>query len=327
MGIVLFFFSVLLVPSSASAQTLPKVRMAYTSINIQMTPIYMMKDLDLPRKHGLDAEVLMIPVSSRAVQAALAGEIQFMTSGGVANINANMAGGDFVGITSTISTFVFKIIGQPGLKDPSQLKGKRVSISRLGGASDFSLRYALDRWGLIPDKDVGILQVGGEGEALMALQNKGVDAATISEPFTTIAQREGFSVVADLSRLNAPYTLHGIGTRKGFVRDRRDTVVRFLRAYVEAIHAFKTRKELALNTLKKYARMSDISLMSDTYDDYAQRLIPAVPYPTAPGIQTIIDHLAKTRPEAKGLKPNDFIDASILKEIEDSGFVKKLYAN
>jgi ABC-type nitrate/sulfonate/bicarbonate transport system substrate-binding protein len=111
----------------------------------------------------------------------------------------------------------------------------------------------------------------------MALQNKGVGAATISEPFTTIAQREGFSVVADFSRLNVAYTLHGIGTRKSIVRDRRDVIVRFLRAYVEAIHAFKSRKELALNALKKYARMSDVSLMNDTYDDYAQRLIPAVP--------------------------------------------------
>lgn len=124
-----------------------------------------------------------------------------------------------------------------------------------------------------------------------------------------------------------PYTLHGIGTRKSYIRDRRDTVLRFMRAYVEAIHAFKTRKELALATLKKYARMSDISLMNETYDDYAQRLIPTVPYPSAAGIQTIIDHLAKTRSEAKGLKPGDFIDTSILKEIEDSGFVKKLYAN
>jgi sulfonate transport system substrate-binding protein len=314
-------------PSGGFSQTLPKARMAYTSINIQMTPIYMMKDLDLPRKHGLDAEILMIPVSSRAIQAALAGEIQFMTSGGVANINANMAGGDFVGITSTISTFVFKIIGQPGIKEPSQLKGKRVAISRLGGASDFSLRYALDRWGLVPDKDVAIVQIGGEAEGVLALQNKAVDAATISEPFTTIAQREGFSVVADLSRLNVPYTLHGIGTRKSYIRERRDTVVRFMRAYVEAIHAFKTKKEPALSTLKKYARMSDASLMNDTYEDYAQRLIPAVPYPTAAGIQTIIDHLAKTRPEAKGLKPQDFIDPSILKEIEDSGFVKKLYGS
>jgi NitT/TauT family transport system substrate-binding protein len=233
---------VLMITSVAPAQTLPKVRMAYTSINIQMTPIYIMKDLDLPRKHGLDAEVLMIPVSSRAIQAALAGEIQFMTSGGVANINANMSGGDFVGITSTISTFVFKIIGQPGIKEPSQLKGKKVAISRLGGASDFSLRYALDRWGLVPEKDVAIIQIGGEAEGVLALQNKAVDAATISEPFTTIAQREGFSVVADLSRLNVPYTLHGIGTRKSMIRDRRDTVVRFMKAYVEAIYVFKLRK-------------------------------------------------------------------------------------
>ena len=323
----LLLLIVLIWPCDVFGQALPKARMAYTSINIQMTPIYMMKDLDLSRKHGLDTEVLMIPVSSRAIQAALAGEIQFMTSGGVANINANMSGGDFVGITSTISAFVFKIIGQPGIKDPSQLKGKKVAISRLGGASDFSLRFGLDRWGLVPEKDLAIIQIGGEAEALLALQNKAVDAATISEPFTTIAQREGFSVVSDLSRLNVPYTLHGIGTRKSIIRERRDMVVRFMRAYVEAIYLFKTKKDLALSTLKKYARMSDISLMNNTYEDYSQRLIPAVPYPIASGIQTIIDHLAKTRPEAKGLKPQDFIDASILKEIEDSGFVKKLYAN
>jgi ABC-type nitrate/sulfonate/bicarbonate transport system substrate-binding protein len=115
----LFLAFALTWPTLVAGQTAPKARMAYTSINIQMTPIYIMKDLDLARKQGLDAEILMIPVSSRAIQAALAGEIQFMTSGGVANINANMSGGDFVGITSTISTFVFKIIGQPGIKEPS----------------------------------------------------------------------------------------------------------------------------------------------------------------------------------------------------------------
>jgi hypothetical protein len=68
-----------------------------------------------------------------------------------------------------------------------------------------------------------------------------------------------------------------------------------------------------------------MSVMNSIYGDYSQRLIPAVPYPTAPGIQTIIDHLAKTRPQAKGLSPNDFVDPSILKEIEESGFVKRLY--
>jgi ABC-type nitrate/sulfonate/bicarbonate transport system substrate-binding protein len=64
------------------------------------------------------------------------------------------------------------VLGQPVIKDPNQLRGKRIAISRLGGASDFSLRYALDHWGLVPDKDVAVMQVGGEAESLLALQNK-----------------------------------------------------------------------------------------------------------------------------------------------------------
>ena len=101
--------------------------------------------------------------------------------------------------------------------------------------------------------------------------------------------------------------------------------MRFLRAYLEGIYVFKTNKDLSLKTFQKVARLSDLSLVQSIYDDYSQRLIPAVPYPTPAGIQTIIDQLAKTRAQAKTLNPNDFIDASILKEIEDSGFIKRLY--
>ena len=128
---------------AARGQSLPKVRAAYTSIGIQFDPVYIMKELDLGRKYGLDVEMLFVPVSSRAVQAALAGELQFITSGGVANINANVTGADFTGLTATLNTFVFKIIAHPELKKPEDLKGKKIGISRLGGASDFSIRYAL----------------------------------------------------------------------------------------------------------------------------------------------------------------------------------------
>ncbi|MGZ8423866.1 MAG: ABC transporter substrate-binding protein [Candidatus Binatia bacterium] len=311
----------------ALAQSLPKVRAAYTSIGIQFDPVYIMKELDLPRKHGLDAEVLFVPVSSRALQAALAGEIQFLTSGGVANINANATGADFVGLTATLNTFAFKILGGPEIKKPEQLKGKKVAISRLGGASDFSVRYALTHWGLVPDKDVALLQVGGEPESVLALQNKAVDAAILSEPFSTVATRAGAVVVADLSQLGVPYTMHGFGVRKSFIRANRDVVVRFMKAYLEGIYVFKTNKDLALNVLKKYTRLDDLSLVQVSYDEMSQRLIRRVPYPDREGIQTIIDQLAKTRPQMKSLNPNDFIDPSILKEIEDSGFIKKLYGN
>ena len=320
----LFVLTVFL-SAPAPGQELPKIRAAYTSIAIQMTPLYLMKELDLPRKQGLNAELLYIPVSSRAVQAALAGEIRFLTSGGVANINANMAGADFVGLTATLNTFTFKILSQPDIRELSALRGKRVGISRLGGASDFSIRYALDRWGLTPERDVAILQIGGEPELAAALQGKGIDAAVISEPFATLAQRAGAHLLYDLSNLGVSYTLHGIGTRKSFVREHRDTVLRFMRAYLHGIHLFKTNKDLSLNTLKKYARLDDVSLMQSAYDEYSKKLIRAVPYPNPEGIQIIIDQLAKSRPQAKSLNPNDFIDPTILREIEESGFVKRLY--
>ena len=250
--------------ATAQAQTLPKVRAAYTSISIQFNPVYIMKELNLPRKHGLDTEILFVPVSSRAVQAALAGEIQFITSGGVANINANATGADFTGLTATLNTFVFKIYSHPDLKRPEQLKGKKVGISRLGGASDFSIRYALNHYGLVPDKDVAIIQVGGEPESLLALQNRAVDAAILSEPFASLAQRHGSVLLADLSQLNVPYTMHGFGVRKSYIQANRDATLRFMRAYLESIYVFKTNKDLSLNILKKYTRQDDLSLVLET---------------------------------------------------------------
>lgn len=317
--------ALLTIVANAAAQEPPRIRAAYTSIAIQMTPLYLMKELDLGKKHGLNLDMLYVPVSSRAAQAALAGEIHFLTSGGVANINANMAGADFVGLTSTLNTFTFKIVSQPELRDIAALKGKRVGISRLGGASDFSIRYALDRWGLVADRDVAILQIGGEPELAASLQGRAIDAAVISEPFATIALRAGGHLLYDLSHLGVTYTLHGIGTRKSFVREHRDAAIRFLKAYLEGIYLFKTNKELSLNTMKKVARLDDVSIMQTAYEDYSKRLIREVPYPNPDGIQIIIDQLGKSRPQAKNLNSQDFIDPSLLREIEQSGFVKRLY--
>jgi ABC-type nitrate/sulfonate/bicarbonate transport system substrate-binding protein len=325
--LVICFSVIVTFAAAAQGQNLPKVRAAYTSIGIQFDPVYIMKELNLPRKYGLDVDVLFVPVSSRAIQAALAGEIQFITSGGVANINANVTGADFVGLTATLSTFVFKIIASPELKKPEQLRGKKVGISRLGGASDFSIRYALTRWGLVPDKDVAIIQVGGEQEEVLALQNKAVDAVILSEPFATVATRAGASMLVDLSQLGVPYTMHGFGARKSYIQANRDITIRFMKAYLEGIYVFKTNKDIALNVLKKYTRLDDLSLVQTSYEEMSQRLIRRVPHPDREGIQTIIDQLAKTRPQMKNLNPGDFIDPSILKEIEDSGFVKKLYGN
>ena len=275
----------------------------------------------------MDAEILFVPVSSRAVQAALAGEIQFITSAGVANINANVTGADFIGLTATLNTFVFKIFASPEIKKPEMLKGKKGRHFPSRRRQRFFYSLCAKLLGSGPRQRrchyPGGRRAGVASGATKQSRGRGV----LSEPFASLAKRNGSVLLADLSQLGVPYTMHGFGVRKSYIQANRDVVVRFMKAYLEGIYVFKTNKDLALNVLKKYTRLDDLSLVQVAYDEMSQRLIRRVPYPDREGIQTIIDQLAKTRPQMKNLNPGDFIDPSILKEIEDSGFIKKLYGN
>ena len=88
-------------------------------------------------------------------------------------------------------------------------------------------------------------------------------------------------LLADLSQLGVPYTMHGFGVRKSYIQANRDVVVRFMKAYLEGIYIFKTNKDIALNVLKKYTRLDDLSLVQVAYDEMSQRLIRRVPHRTA----------------------------------------------
>jgi ABC-type nitrate/sulfonate/bicarbonate transport system substrate-binding protein len=59
-----------------------------------------------------------------------------------------------------INTLNFKLYVDKNIKQPDQLKGKTVAVTRFGSSTDFALRYALERYGLVPEKDVAILQAG-----------------------------------------------------------------------------------------------------------------------------------------------------------------------
>jgi ABC-type nitrate/sulfonate/bicarbonate transport system substrate-binding protein len=161
------------------------------------------------------------------VQAALAGEIRFITSAGVANINASMSGADFVGLTATLNTFVFKIIANPELKKPEQLKGKKGRHFPARRRQRFSIRYALTRWSCSRQRRRDY-QVGGEQEEFLALQNKAVDAVVLSEPFASLAIRSR----RRRARRFKPAWCDLLDARfrcaKSFIQANRDVVIRFI---------------------------------------------------------------------------------------------------
>ena len=117
-----------------------------------------------------------------------------------------------------------------------------------------------------------------------------------------------------------------IGTTKSYIQKNEGIVKEFMLAYIEAIHDFKRNKEAALMVLKKYTRNDDLAVLEDSYSNYANKYL-VLPVPTLEGIRTILMELSTTVPAAKNANPEQFVAYKIAREIEASGFVKRLYEN
>lgn len=310
-------------PTAARAQT--KLKVAYPTTIGAMSVVWVTKEAGLFEKNGLAVELIYIAGSSIVAQAMLAKEIPIAEIAIPAVIQADLGGADLVMLAGPNNKPGQKIMARPEIKTPADLKGKKIGISRFGTSDDFLLRYALTQWNLRPDRDVAIIQLGGSPEILAGLASGTVDAGLLSSPLHLRAAKLGSVLLADLSTIGIDYQGAGMVTTRSFVRDNRDTIRRYIRAYVEGLHRFKTDKAFSLKVLAKYTRIHEPEILEETYQHYAIRIMPKIPYPTTRGIQTVLDEIGARNPKAKTLQPAAFIDVSFLKELEQSGFIKKLY--
>jgi NitT/TauT family transport system substrate-binding protein len=260
------------------------------------------------------------------LRALIAKDLEISSLSGSGLVQAALQGADTVLISALINGFVFKIFSVPEITSPAQLKGKKLGVSRYGATSDFAVRLALKKWGLNPDRDVNILQIGTSQDTVRAMQTKMLDAGVLSGTSSLIARKAGFRELADLADLGLDYPTSAIGTTKSYLQKNEGIVKEFMLAYIEAIHEFKRNKEAALTVLRKYTRNDDREVLEDSYSNVASKYL-ALPIPTIEGIRTILTELSTTVPAAKSADPEQFVSYKIAREIEASGFVKRLYAN
>ena len=204
------------------------------------------------------------------------------------------------------------------------MRGKKIGITTFGSATDVALRFALKKWGLRPEIDVSILQIGTTQDTVRAMQTKMLDAGVTSGTSSLIARKAGFRELGDLAELGLHYPTSAIGTTKSYLQKNEGILKEFMLAYIEAIHDFKRNKEAALMVLKKYTRNDDREALEDSYNNSASKYL-AFPIPTIDGIRTILTELSSTVPAAKNADPEQFVSYKIAREIEASGFVKRLY--
>jgi NitT/TauT family transport system substrate-binding protein len=313
-------------PSTLAAQAKPlvKVVVGYGSTDGGVAILGFAKETKLFEKRGLDVVLVGMGTGSVSLRALIAKDLQISSLSGSGLVQAALQGADTVLIAALINGFIFKIFAAPEIFSPAQLKGKKLGVSRYGATSDFAVRLALKKWGLNPDRDVNILQIGTSQDTVRAMQTRMLDAGVVSGTSSLIARKAGFREIGDLADLGLHYPTSAIGTTKSYLQKNEGVVKDFMLAYIEAIHDFKSNKEAALAVLKKYTRNDDREVLEDAYSTVASKYL-ALPIPTIEGIRTILTELSSTVPAAKNADPEQFVSYKITREIEASGFVKRLY--
>lgn len=316
-GIVLFITHVY-----AAAQ---KINTSYISTTPgSSSVIWVAKDAKIFEKHGFDATVIFISGSVRGIQAILAGEIPIGEGGGPGLASARLAGGDVVAIAGNINVLPYYLVSHPSIKKAEDLKGKIGGTHIAGTTAEFALKVGLKRIGLEPAKDVSLRVIGGAIDRMVALQKGIVQFTVVTEAGKAIAEKLGYPTVVDMAALQIPFPQNGVYTSTKLIRENPDMVRRYMRAYTEAIHFFKTRKEDTIKIMSKYSRLDDRKTLDESWDWHA-KFIPEAPYPPVEGYQLILQDMAATNPKAAQANAKDLVDVRFVKELEDSGFIKNLY--
>lgn len=301
-----------------------KLRLAWAGFSPTNSPIWVIQEKKLLQKQGVQPEIIAISASPTVLQALLAGEIDAASISVTTLTSSRLAGADTVMILGVVPTFVDHIVSAPGITSVEQLKGKTGGVNRLGSTSDLGLRLALRRLGIDPEKDTKIIPVGGAPERFASL-SKGVTQFTIiAEPFVREAEKLGFRNLFDIGSLKIPFWWNGILTREAILKTKRPLMMKLVRSMVEAIHFIKSDKEAAKAIFAKNLGITDPDGLERAYRDYSA-VFPEVPYPTPEGVKTMLDDMAPRNPKAAAADPKAFVDMSLVKELETSGFIKQLY--
>jgi NitT/TauT family transport system substrate-binding protein len=310
---------------TAADKPLEKIRIAYSGISGSQTPLWVAYEQGFFRKYGLGVELVYIEGASLCIQTLASGDVTAAAVSGAAVIQSNLQGSGVVMTAGFLNTMDYELMVSSDITSPDQLRGKSLAVSRPGSSSDFATRYTVEKYGLVPDKDVAIVQIGSQPARFAALTSGKIQGAMVAIPVTAKAKKMGFNELADLQMLGLEYPQNGLAVTRGLIGSKPELVRNLTKAFVEAIAYFKTHQNKTLAIYQKYLKTDDMDALKETYEAVGLNLISEKPYPTIKGIQIVLRQLASKDPKAQGVKAEQFVDSTFLTELDKSGFIDRLY--
>ncbi|HEY3168957.1 MAG TPA: NrtA/SsuA/CpmA family ABC transporter substrate-binding protein [Candidatus Binatia bacterium] len=321
--IPVFALSILIVWNASSQAQLTKLNVGYSAISGDALPAWIAKDAGIFEKNGLDVQLVFFTGGTTAVMALVSADTPIAQLAGAAVVNSVMAGSDAALVVGGVTSLNYYLMGRPEIKTAEQLKGGTVAISRFGSSSDFIARYALQKVGLTPGKDVTIVQIGSTTARVDAALTGRVQATVVNPPASIIAQKRGMTVLADLPKLGLVYQHTSVATTRKYIREHPEIVRRYVKSQVDAVHRIYTDKEASLRALARFiGRTVERDVLEKTWENLlSEAVLPRKQYPSLEGIKTILATELKGKPG----KPEDFVDSSFIRELDQSGYIDGLY--
>jgi NitT/TauT family transport system substrate-binding protein len=307
-----------------------KLRVGLSSVSATNGSIWLAENKGLFRKHGVDVEVIVVGGGgARVVSALVAGDLHFSVGGGEGSVRSQLRGADTVIAASSLSKGLQRIMARAEIKNYQELKGRKIGITQYGSAAHLVLLLMLKKWNMRTDQ-MQILQVGSSPAMLASLDKGGIDAAVLTLPTFFVAEDRGYRIVGDPTTMDIFYLQNTLESTRGFLRKNRDSALRFMRGYIEGIAYFKKNKNESLDVMRKKLRIQSEQERDNRYLEQSYNLLATayndIPYPALKSVQTIVDKIAEDEPKVKERDVKSFVDDSLVKELEDSGFTKALYA-
>jgi len=300
----------------------PTIKVGYPQLSGGSMPLWVISDNKLDQRYGVDVKTIYIAGGATLTHSLVAGDIDIALTGG-AVVGAVLSGADLTWVGIGLSTYGFTVYARPEIKDINDLRGKVFGVITRGASSDHAAIALFNRYNIKAGQDVKFLYFARQGDLLAALDKGIVVAGVFSSPTTVMAKRLGYKQLVNIASFKLPYPHNAVATRKALVRQNPELIKGFLKAYMAAIKIIHEEPEVAKRALSRFLGSKDAEMIDDSYTSLAP-LFLKVPYMPEEAVRTVLS--LSDHPKAAQANPKDFFDNRLLKELEDSGFVKELYS-
>jgi NitT/TauT family transport system substrate-binding protein len=302
---------------------LTRLRVA-TLFSGEFSQVYIAQKKGFFEKYGLGIDLVYFQGGSQVIQAMLGGDVPLTVTAGPEGVIAKLQGADIALLSANNPTMHFSLFVSPDIKNSADLRGKRAGVSRFGSSSDFAIRYMFRSLG-VSEGEVTIVQIGDNPSRLAALRSSAINATVFTAPNTVRARKAGFVSMVDAYKLGLKIHGSGIAAAGPFLRERRPLVEDFFKGFLAGVAWAKQHKEETVRLIMDFMKLKDRDEAEETYQVIIQDIQPRKPYPLKEGVETVLRNIESTVPKAKTVKAEDLIDDSVVRKLDQSGFIDALY--